>query len=112
MRNVVSYSSPSFSFIAPLPADAVPLIAKTRQQLQALCVRERRKRKTNDFADDLVGAIRAAYLELTGTVGLTVDAYKDGDEGVRGGLIDLGRDVDWKFKVKIAGRLRSRRRKS
>jgi hypothetical protein len=103
---VFSFSGHKLNFIAPLPADAIPLIAEARRQIAAVPAANRRIRKPNQLPTGLGYAVRAAFEELTGRSGITIDPYAEGASAVKGGLIELGKEIEREFNVKLVARLR------
>lgn len=80
--------------IMPTRADAVPLIEDAIREHEATPAEDRRKRKPDDLADDLVRAVAVAYRDLTGERGFI---WNDVLVRHQGGLVDLGRDIDDRF---------------
>ena len=80
--------------IAPTRADALPLIEAALRKHEAIPVSDRQKRQRDALADDVVRAVAVAYCDLTGKRGLYWDDVRG---GYRGGLLDLGRDIEAHF---------------
>jgi hypothetical protein len=80
--------------IAPFRADALPLIAAALRKHEAIPAADRQKRQRDALADDVVRAVAVAYRDLTGEPGFVWDDLRG---QYRGGLLDLGRDIEAHF---------------
>lgn len=80
--------------IAPTRADAVPLVEAALRKHEAIPATDRQKRQGDALADDVARAVAVAYRDLTGKRGARWDDVR----GLyRGGLLDLGRDIEAHF---------------
>ncbi len=83
-----------FHAVVPTRADVLPLIEAALRKHEAMPADERRKRHHDSLADDVVRAVAVAYRDLTGQRGLFWDDVRG---RYRGGLLDLGRDIEMHF---------------
>jgi hypothetical protein len=83
-----------FHAVVPTRADVLPLIEAALRKHEAVPADERRKRHRDSLADDVVHAVAAGYHDLTGQRGLFWDEVRG---RYRGGLLDLGRDIEMHF---------------
>jgi len=80
--------------IAPFRADALPLIAAALRKHEAIPAADRQKRRGDAIVDDVARAVAVAYRDLTGEPGFVWDDLRG---QYRGGLLDLGRDIEAHF---------------
>jgi hypothetical protein len=90
------------ALIGPKPEDALPKIESARRALSAQPANERQGNKSNEQADALADAIRAAVLDLCGRITITDDRIAG---KVTGPLADFGSGFDDKFGTAIRWRL-------
>ena len=83
-----------FHAVVPTHADVLPLIEAALRKHEAMPADERRKRHHDSLADDVVRAVAVAHFDLTGKRGLFWDDVRG---RYRGGLLDLGRDIEMHF---------------
>ena len=78
--------------LMPTAAAALPLIEGAIRKLGPAA--DRRKRQSDDYFDEFVGAVCLAHRELTGAVGITWNTNAGKFDGV---LVELGRDIVARF---------------
>ena len=97
-RDVAANSRPvsvrGLEAIMPTRADALSLIEAALRKHEAAPGTDRQKRQRDALADDVVRAVAIAYFDLTGKRGLSWDDVRGSHKG---GLLDLGRDIEARF---------------
>jgi hypothetical protein len=101
-----TYSASGFTLVVPKPDAVLPaLVAQIDRMKRA--TGNKKKRKSDEAAREVITAVRTAYKALTGRPGgRTVPA-----DGKPGPLVRLGRDIDKLFGTKVFPKVDSRRLK-